>query len=300
MEQSSSSRSGLVDWRGIQLYLAVCFGLTWTLEIGALLLGVRFATLSVATVAFLALIMFIPAASAYLVRRWLTGEGFASAGLRIERWKPYLFVWLGVPCAFGIIYFLTAILRLGVFSTDLSLFLRQFPPLPPGKHLPPAPVFFAVLGIGSVTFGLLFTTLFTFGEEFGWTGYLLPKLLPLGRWKAVALYGVVWGLWHAPVIVGGYNYPGHPISGVALMCVFTTAVGLTQCALLIRYSSVFLTSFLHASINSQARGIWAVLFTSVAPLSGGALGILGCAVIGVIGVYLLASTRSAASEEPQK
>jgi membrane protease YdiL (CAAX protease family) len=192
---------------------------------------------------------------------------------------------------FGLIYFLTAILRLGVFSTDLSLFLRQFPPLPPGKHLPPAPLFFAAIGFTTLTFALLFTTLFTFGEEFGWTGYLLPKLLLLGRWKAIVIYGVIWGLWHAPIIVGGFNYPGHPISGVALMCVFTTAIGSVQCALLLRYRSVLLTSFLHGSINTQLRGIWAVLFTSVASLWGGALGLLGCAVIGGIGVYLLASRR---------
>jgi hypothetical protein len=61
-----------------------------------------------------------------------------------------------------------------------------------------------------------------------------PRLLPLGRWRAALLYGVAWGLWHAPVIVGGYNYPGHPVAGVLAMCGFTTAVALLQTAARLR------------------------------------------------------------------
>ena len=78
-------------------------------------------------------------------------------------------------------------------------------------------------------------------------------------------YGAIRGLWHAPAIAGGFNYPGHPVSGIALMCIFTTAIGMVQCTLLIRYRSVILTSFLLGAVNSQARGIWPLLFTSVAP-----------------------------------
>jgi hypothetical protein len=292
MTNSQALSLKALDWRGIRLFLVLCFGLTWTMEISALAYGTRFDALSPATLALLGLIMLIPAGSAFSVRRWLTREGFASAGLRLGPCQPYVFVWLGVPCLFGVIYILTGVLGLGVFSTDLSLFLRELPPLPPGKQLPPTPVLLCTLGFASLTVGLLITSLFTFGEEFGWTGYLLPKLLPLGRWRAVAIYGAIWGLWHAPVIAGGFNYPGHPVSGIALMCIFTTAIGMVQCTLLIRDKSVILTSFLHGAINSQARGIWPVLFTSVAPLWGGVAGLLGCVVIGVLGVLLMVGTKS--------
>jgi hypothetical protein len=51
-------------------------------------------------------------------------------------------------------------------------------------------------------------TLFTFGEEYGWRGYLLPRLLPLGEIRATLLLGMVWGLWHLPLLLAGLNYPG--------------------------------------------------------------------------------------------
>ncbi|WP_340681246.1 CPBP family intramembrane glutamic endopeptidase [Natrinema gelatinilyticum] len=46
-----------------------------------------------------------------------------------------------------------------------------------------------------------------FGEEFGWRGLLFLKRSPLGFWRVSLLTGVVWGLWHAPLIVQGYNSP---------------------------------------------------------------------------------------------
>jgi membrane protease YdiL (CAAX protease family) len=42
------------------------------------------------------------------------------------------------------------------------------------------------------------TLLSVFGEEYGWRGYLLPKLLPLGELRASLIVGVIWGVWHFP------------------------------------------------------------------------------------------------------
>jgi len=39
------------------------------------------------------------------------------------------------------------------------------------------------------------------GEEFGWRSYLLEKLRPLGRWNAFLVSGVIWSLWHAPLVI---------------------------------------------------------------------------------------------------
>ena len=287
-EQSASRVS--VNWRGIAWFLVLCLGLTWSIEIIFLMQGIRFATLTNGTTILLALMMWIPAISAFIVRRWITREGFASANLCIGPWKPYLYLLLGVPCLFLAIYALTCALGLGAFTTDPSAFLKTLPHLPPGKSLPSAPMLLAILGFISLVAGPFINLIGTFGEEFGWTGYLLPSLLPLGRWRAVGIYGVIWGLWHAPIIAGGFNYPGHPIAGVIFMCAFTTALGLIQCSLLLRYRSVLLTSFFHAAINAEARGIWLLLVTGVSTLWGGPVGLVGILIFGGFGIWLLART----------
>lgn len=284
-----------VDWRGIASYLAICFGLTWTIEITALIRGVHFSNLTAAVSLLLAGVMLIPALSAFVVRRWITRQGFATAGLRFGPLRPYLCILAGVPFLFALIYALTCLLKLGSFSASSASIFKALPPLPPGAHLPSAPVLIVLAAVSSLTTGPLLTTLFTFGEEFGWTGYLLPAFLPLGRKKAVVLYGVIWGLWHAPIVLGGFNYPGHPLSGVAAMCAFTTAIGLIQCFLLIRYRSVLLTSFLHAAINTQALGVWHLLVTGVSPLLGGVTGLIGIAVIATLGISLLTQLHSSGS-----
>ena len=285
MEATETRRGGKVDWRGVGCYLGICFGVTWLVEITALVRGVRFARLTLGTTLLLALVMLVPAASAFAVRL-LRREGFGDAGLRLGSGWAYLWIWLGVPCLVAIIYLLTAALGLAKLDADAAEFLRQLPQLPAGKRLPPLPLLLAGLEFASLGAGLALTCVFTFGEEFGWTGYLLPRLLPLGRGRATLVYGVIWGLWHAPIIVGGFNYPGHPVAGIFVMCVFTCAIAMWQTALILRYRSVVLTSFLHASINCQARAIWPLLFAGVAPLWGGLAGMLGSMVLAAVGMVL--------------
>ena len=92
----------------------------------------------------------------------------------------------------------------------------------------------------------------TFGEEYGWRGYLLPALLPLGQWRALILDGVIWGLWHAPVIALGYNYPLHPILGIALMCVFTTLFGIILGWTRLATGSIWPAVIGHGALNGSA------------------------------------------------
>lgn len=52
-----------------------------------------------------------------------------------------------------------------------------------------------------VILGLIFGTLvINMGEELGWRGYLLPRLLPLGRTRALVLVGLIQAAWHMPLI----------------------------------------------------------------------------------------------------
>lgn len=282
-----------VDWRGVGVYLALAFGLAWTVEGTALARGVRFTSLTPGTTAILASVMFAPALAAFIVRRFITHEGFATAGLRRGPLRPYLVVWIGVPLLIAGIYALTLLFGLGRFDPTLEqLFarMREMAHGQPIPALPPPPVFAAILLAQGLTLGVLVASVFTFGEEFGWTGYLLVQLLPLGRWRAALIYGALWGLWHAPLIVGGYNYPGYPVIGAGMMCCLTTAFALTQTALRLRSDSVLLTSFFHASINTQGLGIFSMLVAGVSPILGGVTGVVGIVTFLALGAWFLART----------
>src|SRR5262249_55721598 len=104
-----------VDWRGVRAYIGLAFGLPWCAEFIALARGVRFESLTIGATALLAGVMLTPALSAFIVRKWITREGFASAGLRFGPWRPYVAVWIGMPLVVIGIYALTVLLWLGPF-----------------------------------------------------------------------------------------------------------------------------------------------------------------------------------------
>ncbi len=88
------------------------------------------------------------------------------------------------------------------------------------------------------------------GEELGWRGWLLPKLLPLGTLPALLVMGVIWGLWHAPLILLGYNYADAPgwlaLTSMVVMCVL---VGAVFGWLRLRSGSVWPAALAHAAFN---------------------------------------------------
>ena len=119
-----------------------------------------------------------------------------------------------------------------------------------------------------------------FGEELGWRGYLLPKV---GE-KLTPLYGsvvtgVIWGLWHAPIIAMGYNYgTEHPIGGIFAMTVFCTVLGIISGFLTYKAHSIWPAVLLHASINGMDSWAPSALFMSNKPNM-----FLGPDLLGVIG-----------------
>lgn len=88
------------------------------------------------------------------------------------------------------------------------------------------------------------------GEELGWRGWLLPRLMPLGPVPAILISGVVWGLWHAPLILLGYNYPGaHGWLGLAAMVGTCVVFGAIFGWLRLRSDSVWPAALAHAAFN---------------------------------------------------
>ena len=95
-----------------------------------------------------------------------------------------------------------------------------------------------------------------FGEEGGWRGYMMPKLLKItGRKRALIIGGVIWGLWHAPLTCIGHNfgtdYPGFPYLGIVCMCIFCTLMGVLLTFITEKSGSVWPAAIMHAVNNSN-------------------------------------------------
>jgi membrane protease YdiL (CAAX protease family) len=64
--------------------------------------------------------------------------------------------------------------------------------------------------LAEIPLGILFSIIFIAGEEIGWRGFLQTLLIDsLGIIVGIILLGFVWGIWHAPIALRGYNLKSH-------------------------------------------------------------------------------------------
>jgi membrane protease YdiL (CAAX protease family) len=189
---------------------------------------------------------FAPAIAAIVVRKWVTREGLADGalGLRLRAWPYFLFAWLCPLVLVGAVVLLAAGLGLGWPNRSLAAGLG--PLLPEGSPVPDLPVI-AVVPQLLVT-AILFTPVL-WGEEFGWRGYLQQRLFPGQPLAAAASTGVIWGVWHYPVLLMGYQFPEHRIAGLVVFPVSAVLASVIYGWLLARSGSIWAPSLAHASMN---------------------------------------------------
>lgn len=282
--------------KAIFWFLFITFGLTWSIEGVMLASGVSFSGAPPILAQYMiAGLMWAPAIGAVLVRKFILHESLrvADARLRLGSLRPYLLVLLAMPIGFAVIYGLTVLLRLGTLDLSLQTFLSQMTAVtgtPMTLPLPGPLMSLAIFGL-STLLSPFFNSIFAFGEEYGWRGFLLPHLLPLGRWPAHLLSGVIWGLWHAPLILMGFNYPGYPWLGILWMCGMTILLGIIENEWTLRYNSVLLAAFIHGAFNSQGYGVWRIIVPNAHPLLGGLGGLVGLAVLAVVALWVSRQAR---------
>jgi membrane protease YdiL (CAAX protease family) len=212
-----------------------------------------------------------------LLRAVAGREAMARVGLAWGKWRYYLAFGLAIVAWFVLQAALNAVTGLGG---------SQLTPLPAAPGLNPT----AMLLVGAlqtVLLGPILGLVIAFGEEYGWRGYLQSELFKLGRVRGVLLLGVIWGLWHAPLVLMGYNYPGHPFLGVALMVLYMVGLGIVLSFAVLRSGSVLLASFLHALANQVAAFIMVVGFRPFDTAYSFFVGIYGTATLAVVAFLIL-------------
>jgi membrane protease YdiL (CAAX protease family) len=200
---------------------------------------------------FVSLGMLFPAIAHILTRR-VTGEGFRLTGedsmmlgisFRNRKWILYL-VAVFLPwfyCELGAA--LTILMHPEAYDPQHYLTEGVSPEML--KILPAACIVSGMLG-----------SFAAFGEEAGWRGYMMPKLRKLmGKYPALIVGGIIWGLWHAPLTVIGHNfgtdYPGFPYVGVLKMCFFCIVMGTLLTFVTEVSGSIWPAAILHAVNNTN-------------------------------------------------
>ncbi|MFX4271998.1 CPBP family intramembrane glutamic endopeptidase [Propionibacteriaceae bacterium Y1685] len=202
--------------------------------------------------------MFSPTVAAIVVTLWQRRSLLDGLGLRsssgVRRVVELALAGMGiVVVAVALSWLLAGFLGVGRFDLSMpgaEVLLGGAPvdQLPEG--MTPKRLFWVQLISGLIA-GATINAVFAMGEEMGWRGWLVPALLPLGRVPAMLITGVVWGLWHAPVMLIGYNYPGSPRPlAMALMVVFCIGFGTVLAWLRMRSDSVVPAAVAHGVFNA--------------------------------------------------
>lgn len=145
-----------------------------------------------------------------------------------------------------------AILALPAIALALSLLMPRPWPVKPGDVLVATPLLLLTTAQVVRNSGPL-------GEEFGWRGYALPRMLK--RWSplvAGTILGLVWTLWHVPAFLFS-GIVATPLSDLGWYALGTVALSLLMTWLHVRGKGSLLVAGLipHAVINGLgATGAW--------------------------------------------
>jgi CAAX protease family protein len=217
-----------------------------------------------------------------IVLRLMRGgkEAFASSGLAGGKWRVWVVYSLGLVAFYGLQTLLNYGFKLG-HVVDLNETLPQL-----ATANLPAPVLILLAAVNMILIGPFLGLITTFGEEYGWRGYLQSELIRLGRVRGVFLLGVIWGIWHWPVIWMGYNYPGQPILGSIAMVIWCLILAYFLAYAVFKSQGIWTAAYLHA-LNNQSLSFF--MLTMVMPNSmvfSFGIGIPGL-VLGAIAVLLI-------------
>ena len=145
------------------------------------------------------------------------------------------------------------------------------------------PLYILISVVSSLTYASLINMFAAVGEEAGWRGFLYPQLkAKFGKRKGWLIGGVIWGVWHWPVmwLIGyeyGSDYVGFPVVGMLIFCIFTITLGILCDWLYEKTACIWIPSLFHGAVNAVA----AVPLTICAVNTGSAI-LLGPAPNGVL------------------
>jgi len=263
--------------KSIQFIILTC-AVSWTIAGVAIWCGMREAKGAFFFI-FAAAYMLLPTICAIILQKIHKEKPFRNLNVSFK--FNWWFIWA------GLVPILLSVMTLGInllfpsvsFTANYNGFLSVLPAEDAAvvakqlSRFPPI-VFLILALIQALIAGYTINAFFGFGEEFGWRGYLLKalqgkKLLPVSL-----IIGIVWGLWHFPIILIGHNYPQHPVAGVGMMTILCILLTPVMIYIVIKSKSVITAAIFHGTFNAIA-GVIALYLVGGNDITNGLSGIAG-------------------------
>ncbi len=231
--------AGRASWRSIITYVIVAYGGMWLACLPVWLGG------GLASPWFLmcaGIGMYTPTLAAFVAAKLVDKQPAVLLNLGIWPVASWRRLIASVAIVFGVVVAVclaaqvtSAIARtyafdLRTFAGARQLIDAQLARAGMGSESLPVPIALLVaLQLVSLPLNALISSTLALGEEIGWRGFLLPRLSARsGDPLAVVAVGIIWGVWHAPLLLLGYNYPtlapGLRLVWMAVFCIELTAI----------------------------------------------------------------------------
>lgn len=229
-------------------------------------------------------LMYMPAGASIIARLALR-EGFSDVSFRSggrEGIRATLLAWV-YPMVVGFL----------AYGTAWAMGLAKFQsPLGQQSHLyreSPAANLLASFLL-TATLGTAVSCISAFGEELGWRGYMLTRLIVAGVPKPVLVSGLIWAFWHVPLILSGqYAAGSQPRISAMLFVVGTVADAYLAAYVRLRSGSVWPAVMYHGAVNAIIQGTFDRASAGTSP----AIGESGWLTATVAVIVVLLLTRGA-------
>jgi len=211
-------------------------------------------------VLFSFILMTTPALTAFIIERkklklFINDYKLSLKKINIKVLFKYLFVFnFLIPVIYLLFqYIIGNVFRVPGFGDllDIEFIVPQFKDLFPESKIAFMVFAIVIFFIINTLSGITINGLIALGEEIGWRGFL-ENHIALPFFKKNIIIGIIWGLWHTPIILNGHNYPSHPFWGIIVMCVLCTLVSFYFSYILKKSGSLYLIGILHGSFNAYA------------------------------------------------
>ena len=213
--------------RGLTIYFAIVVVLSAAIE--------WFIISNPALDGLIAGLMLVPAIASVVARLTLR-EGFADVSFRFGGRRGW--------SAIGLSLIFPVVIGFVAYGIAWTTGMAGFDPTP------------ASLGVvAPFAVGMMVGLILASGEEIGWRGYMLTRLIDAGVPRPVLASGLIWGLWHVPLVLAGIYAAGpSPILSAVLIMVSITSFGYVIARMRLETGSVWPAVVLHGAWNSIIQG----------------------------------------------